>query len=128
VWGDQGGKVGQGGPAVQPVGSNGRRPPPSAPGWFAWSAAADDMSKTFTRFKGEILDKGNQASIKGMTGGPLFGFYKEGGDLKYLLEALQVAWDKATIVYGCTIKTIMTALQIRLQQHQQSRLGNAAGT
>jgi hypothetical protein len=88
---------------------------------------ADDTSKTFTRFKGQIIDKGDQESIKGMSGGPIFGFYKEGADFKYLLEALHVAWDKSTIVYGCPIKTIMTVLQVRLQQYQQSQQGNDAG-
>ena len=89
---------------------------------------ADDTIKTFVRFKGEIIDMGDQQSIKGMSGGPIFGFYKEGTDVKYLLEALQVEWDKSTIVYGCPIKTIMTVLQVRLQQYQQSQQGNATGT
>jgi hypothetical protein len=88
----------------------------------------DDTTKTFKRFKGEIIDKGNQESIKGMSGGPIFGFFKDGTIINYLLEALQVEWDKSTIVYGCPIKTIMTVLEVRLQQYQQSQQGNAAGS
>jgi hypothetical protein len=88
----------------------------------------DDTSKTFIRLKGEIIDKGDQESIKGMSGGPIFGFYKEGTDVKYLLEALQVEWDKNSIVYGCPIKTIMLVLKAKLQEDQKSQQGNASGT
>ena len=79
---------------------------------------ADDTSRTYKRFKGEIIDRGNQESIKGMSGGPIFGFYREGPDVKYLLEALQSEWDKVSIVYACPIKTMMTVLEKRLQEYQ----------
>jgi hypothetical protein len=81
----------------------------------------DDTSPTHARFKGEIIDKGAQNSIRGMSGGPIFGFFRDGGERKYLLEALQSEWDKTSIVFACPIKTIMTVLERRLQEYQAER-------
>jgi len=81
----------------------------------------DDTSKKFTRYKGEIIDRGNQQSIKGMSGGPIFGFFQEDGEKKYLLEALQVEWNEVSIVYGCPIKTIMAVLRAKLEEHRRSQ-------
>lgn len=86
----------------------------------------NDTTKTFTRFKAQIIDMGNQKSIKGMSGGPIFGFYLEGGETKYLLEALQVEWNEISKVYGCPILTMMTILQARLNEYQDSQKSSNA--
>jgi hypothetical protein len=82
---------------------------------------ADDTSKKFARFKGEIIDRGDQESIRGMSGGPIFGFYREGQDTKYLLEALQVEWDRSSLVYGCPVKAMMGVLQARLEEYLRAQ-------
>jgi len=65
----------------------------------------DDSGLPFTRFKGRIIDKGNQQRIQGMSGGPILGYYQTAdGDVKYHLVALQsmVTRDQ-TAVFGCPV-------------------------
>lgn len=81
---------------------------------------SDDTSKSFPRFKGQILDMGNQQRIEGMSGGPIFGFFHEGGQVKYLLLALQSSWDERSIVYGCPIPTMMKCLEQKVRHYLAS--------
>jgi hypothetical protein len=68
----------------------------------------DDSETKMPRFKGELLGMGAQQSIKGMSGGPILGFYMHGADLKYHLVALQSQWSKdRQVVYGCPVAEFM---------------------
>jgi hypothetical protein len=80
---------------------------------------SDDTTKPFAQFKGKILDKGDQESIKGMSGGPIFGFFREGGEVKYLLVALQSWWDERSKVFATPIPTIMRSLEQNLREYQR---------
>jgi hypothetical protein len=88
------------------------------PAYVPVERMSDDTSKTFPRFKGRILDKGNQKSIKGMSGGPIFGFFHEAGEAKYLLVALQSTWDERSKVFGCAIPVIMRHLEHKIREYQ----------
>lgn len=68
---------------------------------------ADDTSKAMRRFQATIIDKGDQNSIVGMSGGPIVGFYREGGESKYLLHAIQSSWNEQDTVYGCYVQDSM---------------------
>ncbi len=87
------------------------------PSYVPLDRLPDDTQETFPQFKAEILDKGNQQSIKGMSGGPIFGFFHEAGEVKYLLVAIQSRWDKRSIVFGCPIQTMMKCLEQKLRDH-----------
>ena len=80
----------------------------------------DDTRKSFPRFKGKILDMGNQQRIEGMSGGPIFGFFYEGGHVKYLLLALQSTWDERSTVFGCPIPTMMKCLEQKIREYLDS--------
>jgi hypothetical protein len=80
----------------------------------------NDTSNSFPRFMGQILDKGNQQSIVGMSGGPIFGFFREGGQVKYLLLALQSTWDKRSTVFGCLIPAMIKCLEQKVRDYLDS--------
>lgn len=90
------------------------------PSYVPLNRLPDDKTKKFARFKGEILDKGNQKRIEGMSGGPIFGFFREGGEVKYLLNALQSSWDERSTIFGCPIPTMMACLEQKLQNYQKA--------
>ncbi len=87
------------------------------PSYIPLRRLPDDKQETFPRFKAEILDKGNQQSIKGMSGGPIFGFFREAGERKYLLVAFQSRWDKQSTVFGCLVPSMMKCLEQKLRDH-----------
>jgi hypothetical protein len=42
----------------------------------------DDSPHPFTRFKARVIDKGNQESVVGMSGGPIIAYYPDGDDAR----------------------------------------------
>ena len=89
------------------------------PSYIPLSRLPDDTKETYQRFRAEIVDKGNQKRIEGMSGGPIFGFFREDGDVKYLLVALQSRWDERKTVFGCLTKKMMKFVE----QELRARLG-----
>jgi hypothetical protein len=77
----------------------------------------DDTKQTFPRFRGEIVYKGTQERIEGMSGGPIFGFFREADDVKYLVVALQSRWDRRSIVLGCLIPNMMRCVEQKLREY-----------
>jgi hypothetical protein len=80
----------------------------------------DDTTKPFRRFAGEIIDQGNQKSIKGMSGGPILGFFRENGESKYLLIALQSSWDGRRIAFACPMPVLMKVLEAKCNNYLAS--------
>ncbi len=74
------------------------------------SALGDDdprVNKTpYPRFVGEIQGHHNLSSIRGMSGGPIFGFATRDGRLYYWVVAVQSSVDKRDkrIVYACPLR------------------------
>lgn len=87
------------------------------PSYIPLQRLPDDTKETFTRFKGEILHKGTQERIKGMSGGPIFGFFRAAGEVKYLLVALQSRWDERSTVFGCSIPNMMLCIEHKLNEY-----------
>jgi hypothetical protein len=57
------------------------------------------VSNLDNRLEGKILHKGNLDSVVGMSGGPLFGYRTQGGQITYELVGFQQSWDKKETVY-----------------------------
>jgi hypothetical protein len=81
----------------------------------------DDTSETYQQFRAEIVDRGDQKSIVGMSGGPIFGFFREDGEVKYLLVALQSWWDKKRTVFGCLTKKMMEFVELKIRERLAER-------
>jgi hypothetical protein len=77
----------------------------------------NDQTKKFERFKGELTVPIDKKIIKGMSGGPIVGFFREDDQNKYLLQALQSSWGKKSIVFGCPIRTMMEFLEEKMQEY-----------
>lgn len=80
------------------------------PAFVPLNKEADDTSTPIRRFRGTIIDKGDQKSMVGMSGGPIIGFYREGGESKYLLHAIQSRWNTKDTVYGCYVRDSMRVI------------------
>jgi hypothetical protein len=48
----------------------------------------------YWNLQARAIDMGNQEAIYGMSGGPVFGFWREGGEIKYEVVAIQSRWSK----------------------------------
>lgn len=75
-------------------------------------ALPEDSRKTsYERFVGKIDRDNPIQSVKGMSGGPIFGFKIDGDDIRYWVVALQSSWNPSTrIVYGCPLPTLASLL------------------
>lgn len=73
-------------------------------------APPDAKATTYTRFVGKISNDLPLRSVKGMSGGPIFGFRTE-PELRYWIVALQSTWRRDDrVVFGCPLPTIGTLL------------------
>jgi hypothetical protein len=63
--------------------------------------------------------------IKGMSGGPIFGFYIDrNGDLRYKLVAIQSGWNPSTrIVYACTMARFIEFFRFAVESHPNESEG-----
>lgn len=73
-----------------------------APSYVPIEKLDDDVSKTVRQFHAKIITKGKQDSIRGMSGGPVVGFYEVENETRYKLIALQSHWLKSTGVIWAT--------------------------
>jgi hypothetical protein len=76
-------------------------------------AAPDDRSPTeYPQFVGRLHPALALNSIKGMSGGPIFGFkLMPNGQLAYWIVALQSSWKRETrTVYGCSLPALASLL------------------
>lgn len=73
----------------------------------------DSRPTLYPRFVGAIDPDLPLKSLKGMSGGPIFGFNFDGEGTRYWLVAIQSSWDRAqSLVYGCPIP-ILASLMTR---------------
>lgn len=81
---------------------------------------ADDSSRRFPRFKAEIIDRGGLKSIKGFSGGPIFGVIYGEDEIGFYVVAIQSRWDEEKIIFGCPIFVIMHVISesYRLRQRE----------
>ncbi len=85
---------------------------------------SEEHTKThFPRFVGRIDPELELKSIKGMSGGPIFGF-KIDKETRYWVVALQSSWNKRTrAVYGCLLPVLaehIASLQSRVEDRTES--------
>jgi hypothetical protein len=81
----------------------------------------DDSPHPFTRFKARVIDKGNQESVVGMSGGPIIAYYPDGDDARYRLVAIQSkATQDETAVYGCPVHKFLELASESLQEGEDS--------
>ena len=76
-------------------------------------AAPDRRSPTeYPQFVGQLDPALSLNSIKGMSGGPIFGFkLMPNGQLRYWIVALQTSWERETrTVYGCSVPVLASLL------------------
>lgn len=72
---------------------------------------AGSASTRFERFVGKINPELGLESLKGMSGGPIFGFRREGSELRYWVVALQSTWLRGQdIVFGCPVPTLASLM------------------
>lgn len=63
------------------------------------------------QFVGQLDPGLSLQSIKGMSGGPIFGFKHDAGGLRYWIVALQSAWHpQRRIVYGCSLPILASMM------------------
>jgi hypothetical protein len=73
-------------------------------------AEAEEQTTLFPRFVGVIDSRTSLESLKGMSGGPIFGFNTERPN-KYWIVAVQSSWKKSERkVYGCPVTHIFDIL------------------
>lgn len=66
---------------------------------------------TYPRLSTRILDPIPLESVKGMSGGPIFGFAIHEGKLKYWIVAVQSAWLKTSrTLFGCPLPVLAPTL------------------
>lgn len=71
----------------------------------------DSRKTSYERFVGQIDRENPIQSVKGMSGGPIFGFKIDGDNICYWVVALQSAWNPSTrTVYGCPLPTLASLL------------------
>ncbi len=80
--------------------------------YFPLSRMPDDSRDGREWFKGRILDRGKVKSIVGVSGGPIFGFYRQGDDVKCQLLGIQSWWDEENVCFGCTIENISVSFDV----------------
>jgi len=67
------------------------------------------------QFVGKILDMGDQKSIVGLSGGPIFG-YRDGS--QYEVVAIQSMWNKVDTIYGCPLDVVFRVIAASLGQEK----------
>nr|WP_281722859.1 hypothetical protein [Nitrosomonas nitrosa] len=76
---------------------------------------------TYPRFIGEIDRRINIQSIRGMSGGPIFGF-RLSPDVRYWVVAIQSSWlPSQRVVFGCSLP-ILASLMTEWEQAESSAL------
>jgi hypothetical protein len=72
---------------------------------------SDRASTRYPQFIGQLDSELPLKSVKGMSGGPIFGFRQEGDELRYWVIALQSSWDRdKRITYGCDLPTLASLM------------------
>ncbi|MHB8864958.1 MAG: hypothetical protein ACYC6N_21335 [Pirellulaceae bacterium] len=89
---------------------------------------ADDSSRRFPRFKAEIIDRGGLKSVKGFSGGPIFGVVYGGGEIRFYVVAIQSRWDEVKIVFGCPIFMIVHVMLENYWLSQQDAAADSRST
>lgn len=71
---------------------------------------------TFSWFVGKVKSAQHLSDIKGMSGGPVFGFRKRhDGQLEYWIIALQSSWyPQSRITLGCPVRTFAALVEAEL--------------
>lgn len=89
----------------------------------------DDSSRRFPRFKAEIIDRGGLNSVKGFSGGPIFGMVYGENEMRFYLVAIQSRWDEVKMVFGCPIFVIIHVMleNQRLSQQEMAADSRDAG-
>lgn len=80
----------------------------------------DDTSHKFPRFRAEIVDRGGLNTVKGFSGGPIFGVLYGENEIRFYFVAIQSRWDEVKIVYGCPIYVIMHVIMENYRSGGQS--------
>lgn len=78
-------------------------------------------------FYGRVILDGSLSNIEGMSGGPIFGFYKsDKGELKYWLLALQSHWlPSSRYIMACPTKLLGEFLEDVVHNNYNSNRGTA---
>lgn len=77
---------------------------------------ANIQTKKYPRFVGHISHEISLVSLKGMSGGPIFGFNDDNDRLRYWVVALQSSWTpESRIAYACPVPTIARFLERYLE-------------
>jgi hypothetical protein len=90
----------------------------------------DDTSHKFTRFRAEVIDRGGLKTVKGFSGGPIFGVLYGENEIGVYFAAIQSRWDEVKIVFGCPIDVIMHVIleSYRIGQQDAGEAGGAEST
>jgi hypothetical protein len=85
----------------------------------------NDIKETrYPRFVGEIDRELPLTSLKGMSGGPIFGF-KFGSETRYWIVALQSSWlPDRRITFGCPLPVLATLLKEKLGEKRDEKFGD----
>jgi hypothetical protein len=96
------------------IDENDERRDPANPFWavpFAWYGELIDFR--------QMRQAGELATIKGMSGGPVFGVSREAKGYRYRLVGIQSAWlPNSHIVRATPIEALLAGLDIALQQSE----------
>ena len=68
----------------------------------------------FPRFIAKIKDMGNQKSIVGMSGGPIFGYRKREDEIEYEIVAIQSTWNERDTIHGCPLNVVFALINAAL--------------
>lgn len=81
-------------------------------------ASPEESAKTkYPRFLGRLRPGTEIKSVKGMSGGPIFGFIL-GDQVKYWIVALQSSWNPSSrIVYACPLPTMGSLMTAWAKNH-----------
>ena len=80
------------------------------------SPPENDRPTRHPRFVGQLNDGLPLRTIRGMSGGPIFGFRFGESETRYWIVALQSSWNQRQgLVYGCRLPLLATILTERLQ-------------
>ena len=75
----------------------------------------EEFKTTYPRFVGKLNDDFPFDDIKGMSGGPIFGFGKKEQD-RYWIVAVQSSWlPDERIIFGCPIQVIAAPIEAFLR-------------
>lgn len=83
----------------------------------------DDKSHRFPRFRAEIVDRGDLASVKGFSGGPVLGMISGEEQTQYYVVAIQSSWDKVQVIFGCPIYVIVDVMMENFRLSQEGGAG-----